>query len=178
MYEINLKPPIYDPEAVQPMRDELIYVGFEELPTTQNVDDLLSQKDDKTTLVMINSVCGCAAGSARPGVTLSLQHNVIPDRLVTVFAGQDRDAVDYFREKYLSEYPPSSPSLALIKNGEVVYMMPRHKFEGRYPEEIAEDLKSVYDQNCKRQGPSIPGEKYAKLVHAIACGSKIPLNEN
>ncbi|MFA3782703.1 BrxA/BrxB family bacilliredoxin [Melioribacteraceae bacterium 4301-Me] len=175
MFNINLKPPIYDPEAVQPMRDELIYVGFEELLTPQRVEDVLSLKDDKTTLVMINSVCGCAAGSARPGVTLSLQHNVIPDRLVTVFAGQDRDAVDYLREKYLSAYPPSSPSLALIKNCEVIFMMPRYKFEGRYPEEISEDLRKIYDQHCGRKGPSISEEKYAKLVHAKACGSKIPL---
>lgn len=175
MFNINLKPPIYDPVAVQPMRDELVYVGFEELLTPQAVEDVLSKKDDKTTLVMINSVCGCAAGSARPGVTLSLQHNIIPDRLVTVFAGQDRDAVDYLREKYLSAYPPSSPSLAVIKNSEVIYMMPRYKFEGRYPEEIAEDLKIVYDRNCSRKGPSISEEKYAKLVHAKACGSNIPL---
>ena len=177
MFNINLKPPIYDPEAVQPMRDELVYVGFEELTTPQKLEDVLNQKDDKTILVMVNSVCGCAAGSARPGVTLALQNNIIPDKLATVFAGQDRDAVDLLREKYLADFPPSSPSVALIKNGEVLYMMPRHHIEGRTPEEIAADLRNAFEKNCTRQGPSISEEAYAKLVHARACGSRIPLNE-
>ena len=103
MLEINLRPPMYDPEAVQPMRDELIYVGIEELTTPQKVEDALSQKDDKTYLAVVNSVCGCAAGSARPGVTLALQNKIIPDKTVTVFAGQDRDAVDHLRENYLKD---------------------------------------------------------------------------
>ncbi len=178
MYSLNIKQPIYDPEAVQPMRDELVFVGFEEATTPQKVDDILSQKNDETVFVVINSVCGCAAGSARPGVSLALQHNIIPDKLVTVFAGQDRDAVDHLREKYLTNIPPSSPFMALFKNGELLYTMPRHKIEGRYEDEIAEDLKKVFDQFCKRQGPSISQEMYEKLVHAKVCGSKIPLNEN
>lgn len=178
MFTINQKPPIYDPEAVQPMRDELVYVGFEEMLTPQTVEETLSQKNDQTVLVMINSVCGCAAGSARPGVTLSLQHNVIPDKYVTVFAGQDRDAVDHFRGKFLPNFPPSSPSIALLKNGEVLFMMPRHHIEGRGPEEIAEDLKTVFEKFCTKQGPSISKEKYDELIHAKMCGSKIPMNKN
>jgi putative YphP/YqiW family bacilliredoxin len=178
MFTINQRQPIYDPEAVQPMRDELIYVGFKELTTPEKVEEKLSQKNDETFFVMINSVCGCAAGSARPGVTLALQHNIIPDNLVTVFAGQDRDAVDYLRQNYLSSFPPSSPSLALLKNGEVLFMMPRHHIEGKSGEEIAEDLKMVFDKFCNKQGPSISSEMYEKLIHAKACGSKIPLNNS
>lgn len=176
MYNINLKPPIYDPEAVQPMRDELVFAGFEEAATPQIVEDFLSQKNDQTVFVMINSVCGCAAGSARPGTTLALQYNIIPDKLVTVFAGQDRDAVDHLREKYLANIAPSSPFLALFKNGELLYAMPRHQIEGRTPEEIADDLKSAFEKFCNGNGPSISPEKYSVLVHSVACGSKIPLN--
>lgn len=178
MFTINQKPPIYDPESVQPMRDELTYVGFEEMLTPQSVEEILSQKNDQTILVMINSVCGCAAGSARPGVTLALQNNIIPDRMVTVFAGQDRDAVDHLRQNFLANFPPSSPSLALLKNGEVLFMMPRHHIEGRGPEEIAEDLKIVFENFCSKEGPSISREKYDELIHAKMCGSKIPLNNS
>jgi putative YphP/YqiW family bacilliredoxin len=124
---------------------------------------------------MINSVCGCAAGSARPGVSLALQGEIIPDRLLTVFAGQDRDAIDLLREKYLSNFPPSSPSLALIRNSEIIFMIPRHHIEGRSPEEIAEDLKLVFEKFCSKKGPSISSEKYSQLIHAKMCGSKIPL---
>ena len=177
MLEINVRPPMYDPEAVQPMRDELIYVGFEELTTPQKVDEVLSLKDDKTSIVFINSVCGCAAGSARPGVTLALQNNIIPDRAVTVFAGQDRDAVDQVRNNYLKGFPPSSPYMAIIKNGEIVFTMPRHHIEGRTAEEISEILISEFKNHCNAKGPSISQDAYSKLVHARACGSKIPLNE-
>lgn len=178
MFNINQKPPIYDPEAVQPMRDELTYVGFQEAVTAQLVEDVLSQKNDETVLMFINSVCGCSAGSARPGVSAALQNNLIPDKIVTVFAGQDRDAVDYLRDKYLTNIPPSSPFIALFKNGEVIFTMPRHHIEGRYAEEIAEDLINVFNQHCKKQGPSISKEKYDELIHAKMCGSHIPLNKN
>ncbi len=177
MLNINLRPPLYDPEAVQPMRDELKFVGFEELTTPQKVEDVLSLEDDKTTLVVINSVCGCAAGSARPGATQALQNDIIPDRLATVFAGQDRDAVDYLRNKYLADFPPSSPSMAIIKNGEVKFILPRHHIEGRTPEQVAEHLKDRFAELCSASGPSVPEEKYAKLIHARACGSRIPMNE-
>lgn len=178
MFNIQSRPPIYDPEAVQPMRDELVYCGFAELTTPEKVEEVLTKNSDETVLVMVNSVCGCAAGSARPGVTQAVQHNVIPDRITTVFAGQDRDAVDLLRQKYLADYPPSSPSMALFKNGEVVFMMPRHHIEGRYPDEIAADLQKAFDEHASKKGPSISEEKYAKLVHARSCGSKIPLNED
>jgi putative YphP/YqiW family bacilliredoxin len=169
---------MYDPKAVQFMRDELTYVGFEEMRTPEEVKNVLSQKNDQTVLVFINSVCGCAAGSARPGVSLALQHNIIPDKLTTIFAGQDRDAVDFVRQNYLSAYPPSSPSLALIKNGEPIYMMQRHQIEGESPNQIAEKLIRIFDHHCGKKGPSIPKEKYDELIHAKACGSKIPVINN
>ncbi len=177
MFDINKKPPIYDPIAVQPMRDEIIYVGFKETTTPQLIDEYLNVNNEQTTLVFINSVCGCSAGSARPGVSEALQNSVIPNNLITVFAGQDRVAVDYLREKYLSEIPPSSPFIALFKNGKPIYVMPRYKIEGRFPEEIAEELKQVFNNICNGVGPSIPKEKYDQLIHAKMCGSKIPLND-
>lgn len=176
MNNINAKSPIYDPAAVQPMRDELTNVGFEEVLTPQMIEEILSQKNDKSILVFINSVCGCAAGSARPGVTLALQNKIIPDRFITAFAGMERDAIDFLREKYLNAYPPSSPSLALIKNGELKFMMPRHQIEGRSPEEVAEVLQRVFEDNCKRQGPSVSKEIYERLAFAKACGSSARLN--
>jgi putative YphP/YqiW family bacilliredoxin len=168
----GLLPPIYDPTAVQPMRDELTWVGFEELLTPEDVDRAVRETEG-TLLVVINSVCGCAAGSARPAVALALQHKTIPDRLTTVFAGQDREATARVRE-YLVGYPPSSPSMALLKDGKVLFMMERHHIEGRAPEEIARVLTRAFDEFCDRQGPSIPPEKYEQLVHAKACGSSIP----
>jgi putative YphP/YqiW family bacilliredoxin len=169
---------MYDPEAVQPMRDELVYVGFNEATSPEKVEEVLSLKDEKTTFVVLNSVCGCAAGSARPGATLALQNKIIPDRLITVFAGQDRDAVDTFRNNYLTDVPPSSPSMAIIKNGKPVFVLPRHYIEGRTPEQISEILTDAFDEFCTNVGPSITEEAYAKLVHARACGSTIPLNKN
>jgi putative YphP/YqiW family bacilliredoxin len=177
MFEINNNAPMYDPKAVQPMRDELLYVGFKELRTAEEVDNTLSAMDDKTSFVFINSVCGCAAGSARPGVSLALQGKVIPDNIVTVFAGQDKEAVNAVRSKYMSKFPPSSPSAALVKNGEVIFMLPRHHIEGRSPEQIAAILQDIFNEFCNAEGPSISKESYDKLVHAKMCGSKIPLNE-
>jgi len=178
MFDINNKPPLYDPAAVQPMRDELTYVGFEELTTPQLVDNSLTKNPVETVFVVINSVCGCAAGSARPAATLALKHSIIPDKLATVFAGQDRDAVDHFRNKYLPNIPPSSPSMALIKGGEPIFFLPRHHIEGRSPEEISMLLKQVFEEHCSKKGPSISKEDYEKLVHAKMCGSKIPKNIN
>jgi len=174
MFNIISRPPMYDPEAVQPMRDELIAVGFNELLTPQEVDKAINVKDDKTVLVMINSVCGCAAGSARPGVSLALQHTVIPDKLYTGFAGMEREAVDKIRH-YVTNFPPSSPSVALFKNGEIIYFMQRYDIEGRNKVEIAETLKEVFDDVCTRKGPSISPEDFAKVEYAKMCGSKIPL---
>ena len=170
------KVPMYDPVAVQPMRDELTWVGFEETRTEAEVERFMRQETG-TSFVFINSICGCAAGSARPAAAQALQHTVIPDRLATVFAGMDRDAVDYFRSKYLPEFPPSSPAMFLFKDGNVVLALHRHDIEDRTPEDIASELIEAFDRHCDRTGPSIPPERYEKLVHAKTCGSSIPRYE-
>ncbi|MFO7525049.1 MAG: BrxA/BrxB family bacilliredoxin [Ignavibacteriaceae bacterium] len=174
MFNISQRPPMYDQDAVQFMRDELLAVGFSELLTPEDVDNAINVKDDKTVLVMINSVCGCAAGSARPGVSLALQNNIIPDKLYTGFAGQERDAVDRIRQ-YIKGFPPSSPSAALFKNGELIYFMQRMDIEGYSAEDISKTLTEVFNKNCSSQGPSITSEQFAQVMHAKACGSKIPL---
>jgi putative YphP/YqiW family bacilliredoxin len=174
MFNIQSRPPMYDQDAVQPMRDELIAVGFKELLTPQEVDDVIKVKDDKTVLVMINSVCGCAAGSARPGISSALQNNKIPDKLFTVFAGQEREAVDRLRH-YISGFPPSSPCVALFKNGELIYFMQRYDIEGNDAEYISNVLKDVFNDACSNQGPSISKENLDKVMYAKQCGSKIPL---
>jgi len=174
MFTINTRGPIYDPEAVQPMRDELVAAGFAELISPLDVDAYIS-KTEGTTLVMINSVCGCAAGSARPGITLALQNKIIPDNLVTVFAGQDRDAVDHFRNGYLPGIPPSSPFIVLFKNGEIAFLMQRYNIEGKTADMVADELTEAFNTHCTKEGPSVPEEAYEAILHAKACGSKIPL---
>ncbi len=136
---------MYPEELVKPMRMELTSVGFEDLYTRPEVQEAL--KKEGTTLVVINSVCGCAARNARPGASMSLEHAKKPDHLVTVFAGVDKDAVDAAREQ-MFPFPPSSPSIALFKNGELVHMLERHHIEGRPAEIIAENLKNAYDEFC------------------------------
>lgn len=174
MFNIMSRPPLYDQDAVQPMRDALVAVGFSELLTSQDVDNAINVNDDQVVLVMINSVCGCAAGSARPGVSQALQHTVIPDRLVTGFAGQEREAVDRIRQ-YIKGYPPSSPSIAMFKNGQLMYFMQRYNIEGRSAEEISSALKEAFDELCTKEGPSIPRDAFEKVTYAVQCGSKIPL---
>lgn len=174
MFNIMSRPPLYDQDAVQPMRDALVAVGFSELLSAQDVDNAINVHDDQTVLVMINSVCGCAAGSARPGVSLALQNKLIPDRLVTGFAGQEREAVDRIRQ-YIGNFPPSSPSIAIFKNGKLLYFMQRYNIEGRSAGEIAEDLSEAFDELCDKPGPSIPSEAFEKVSYAVQCGSKIPL---
>jgi len=174
MFTINTRGPIYDPEAVQPMRDELVAAGFTEMLKPQDVDLFLS-KNEGTALVMINSVCGCAAGSARPGITLALQNKIIPERILTVFAGQDRDAVDHFRNVFLPGVPPSSPFIALFKNGELVFLMQRYNIEGKSAEMVAGELIEAFNIHCSKEGPSVSKEIYEAIMHAKACGSKIPL---
>lgn len=164
---------MYDEEAVQPMRDELTAYGFQEMRTPDEVDQILKTSQG-TVLVVVNSVCGCAAGSARPGVGAALQNSKIPDRFVTVFAGQDRDAVDHVRQQYLGQFQPSSPSMALFKDGKPVYIMHRSMIEGRMPQQIAAELSRVFNEQCERTGPSIPTEDFAQVSHAVACGSSIP----
>jgi putative YphP/YqiW family bacilliredoxin len=174
MFNILSRPPMYDQDAVQPMRDELIAVGFNELLTPEQVDEAINVKDDKTVLVMINSVCGCAAGSARPGVSLALQNDIIPDKLYTGFAGQERDAVDRIRQ-HIKGFPPSSPCVALFKNGELLYFMRRMDIEGYSAEQIAKTLADVFNEKCSAQGPSITPEQFEQVQYAKQCGSKIPL---
>ena len=178
MFTINSRSPIYDPEAVQPMRDELVAAGLTEMLTSSDVDKYMSVEKDKTVLVMINSVCGCAAGSARPGITLALQNKIIPDYIFTVFAGQDRDAVDHLRQNYLPGIPPSSPYIALFKNGEVIFLMQRLNIEGKTADMVANELTEAFNQNCIKEGPSVSSEMYEQILHAKACGSRIPLAKN
>ncbi|MCA9741793.1 MAG: BrxA/BrxB family bacilliredoxin [Deferribacteres bacterium] len=167
--------PTYDPFSVQPMRDELVAVGFDELMEPEDIDAAIQNNAGKSVFIVINSVCGCAAGSARPGASLALQHKTIPDKLYTVFAGQEKAAVDRLRRQYLSEFPPSSPAMALFKDGEAIFMLHRYQIEGRNAQQIAEILMQVFQEHCSNEGPSIPPEQFEKVVHAKACGSKIPL---
>ncbi|MEO8192585.1 MAG: BrxA/BrxB family bacilliredoxin [Gemmatimonadales bacterium] len=138
---------MYDERIVTPMRQELTRIGVEEMRTPQEVDAKL--KDSKgTTLVVVNSVCGCAARNARPAVAKALEHPVKPDALTTVFAGQDVQAVQRARS-FFTGYPPSSPQIALLKDGNLVFMLERHQIEGRTANEIAEDLKGAFDRYCE-----------------------------
>lgn len=138
---------MYDPVMIQPFRDELTEVGFTELMTPQEVDEAVG-KNKGTLLVVVNSVCGCAAGKARPGVRKALQHAAKPDRLVSVFAGQEKEATARLREQWLQGIPPSSPSIALYKDNELVHFIPRFKIEGRMADEIAADLIAAFDEHC------------------------------
>lgn len=139
----------YDPLLVKPMREELTRVGFQEMLTPEAVDSALTQQG--TTFVVVNSVCGCAAGGARPAAALALKNEVLPDRIVTVFAGQDTEAVQHLRSKYLQGIPPSSPSMALFQDGQPVAVIHRHHIEGRMPETIAEALKGMFDEFCAKE---------------------------
>ncbi|MFQ5679568.1 MAG: BrxA/BrxB family bacilliredoxin [Gemmatimonadota bacterium] len=136
---------LYDPLLVRPMREELTRLGVQELQTPEEVDEALAREG--TTLVVVNSVCGCAARNARPAVSLALRHENLPDRAVTVFAGQDVAATTRARE-YFAGYRPSSPSLALLRDGEIVFFLERHQIEGRTAEEVAGDLVSAFDRFC------------------------------
>lgn len=163
---------MYDREAVKPLWQELAAVGVTPLSTVAEVDDVLNRTEG-TTLVVVNSVCGCAAGSARPGVALALQNRIIPDRLVTVFAGVDMDATERARG-FMKGIAPSSPSVALFKDGQLVYMLERRHIEGNSAQLIAEHLRAAFDQTCVRQGPSVAPEVFAKtfgLDSTPDCGS-------
>jgi putative YphP/YqiW family bacilliredoxin len=131
---------------VRPMREELTSAGVEELRTPQDVDAFMNEKSG-TALLVVNSVCGCAAGMARPGVRLALQGDRRPDRAVSVFAGQDLEATARARS-YMSDIPPSSPSVAFFKDGELVYFMPRHRIEGRNADAVASELAQVFAEHC------------------------------
>jgi bacilliredoxin len=136
----------YDPRLVQPMRDEMLRMGATELKTIPEVDALLGDQRG-TTLVFVNSVCGCAAGSARPALALALRYPHRPQQVLTVFAGQDTDATARARQ-YFAEYAPSSPSIALFRDGEVVHFVHRHMIEGHSPDQIARELTLAFDKHC------------------------------
>jgi len=165
--------PIYDPEAVAPMWQELVAVGVEALTTPEQVDEALGAKSG-TVLVIVNSICGCAAGHARPGAMLALQNPVIPDRYVTVFAGVDRDAVNRARE-YMAAYPPSSPSMGLFKDGKQVFMLQRSELQEMNDLQVAAALTKAFDEHCARTGPSVDPVKFKQLQPYQGCGSQIPM---
>lgn len=137
---------LYDPVLVQPMREELTRLGARELVTAEAVDEALSPESGNVLLV-VNSVCGCAARNARPAVALAAQHPTRPDAMVTVFAGQDLEATARARE-FLTGYRPSSPSIALLQDGDLVFMLERHQIEGRSAEGVAEEIKAAFDRYC------------------------------
>ena len=137
----------YPEIMIRPMREDLTRIGVEEFRTAEAVDDAV-QHTRGTLMIVVNSICGCAAGKARPGVALALQHEVRPDRVGTVFAGADIEATERARS-YFKGYRPSSPSIGVLKDGELVYMMERYQIEGRGPEEIASELKRAFDEVCR-----------------------------
>jgi putative YphP/YqiW family bacilliredoxin len=132
------------------MREELTRLGVEELRTPDEVDHAMAAENSGTMLLIINSVCGCSAGAARPAVALALKNNKLPDRMYTVFAGQDKEATAQARS-YFPEFPPSSPSFAFFKDGKIKAMIPRHRIEGRTAEQVAADLKMVFDAYCEEK---------------------------
>jgi putative YphP/YqiW family bacilliredoxin len=135
----------YSELMVAPMRQDLVRLGFKEMMTPDDVEGLL--ESGGTVLVAVNSVCGCSAGAMRPAVALALRHHTRPDLLTTVFAGQEVEATEKARE-YFVGYPPSSPAVALLKDGDLVFMMERHEIEGQTPREIADTLTLAFDQHC------------------------------
>lgn len=144
---------MYDERIVAPMRQELTSLGFEETRTVQQLDAVLGQEKG-TVLAVVNSVCGCAAGMARPAVAMALRGDAKPDRLVTVFAGNDREAVQRLREHYLVGYRPSSPAIALFRDGKIVKMIERWQIEGRDATDIADELMTAFEQHCSKEAVS------------------------
>lgn len=165
--------PRYDLEDVKPMIEELTNVGFEALTTAGEVDDLVCNTPG-TALLVLNSVCGCAGGSCRPGVALALQHKTIPDRLATVFAGVDMEAVERARE-LMPGIAPSSPCIALFQDGKVIRILERRHIEQAAPEDVAKVLREAFDKHCSAEGPSVPLEVFEKNQHDERCGSSISL---
>jgi len=166
-------PPLYDSEAVEPLRDELTYVGFRSLADDAEVDRAMAEAEHGTALIVVNSVCGCAAGSCRPGVMHALQNERIPDHLLTVFAGVDTEATDRVRDR-LAGMEPSSPSVFLLNKGSVVLGLGRHDIEGMSAQEVADTLRTAFDKECLARGPSIPRETFEGILPVEECGSAIP----
>lgn len=141
----------YDPMLVQPMREELTSLGVTELRTPTDVETAFAKPG--TTMVVVNSVCGCAAGGARPGVAIALKHGILPDHLVSVFAGQDIEATERARS-FFTGVAPSSPSVAIMRDGNLVAFLPRHHIEGRSPEQISASITSAFDEYCAKSTAS------------------------
>jgi len=137
----------YPELMIRPMREDLTRLGVEETRTPADVDEVM-QKTQGTVMMVVNSVCGCAAGKARPGIALALQHAVKPDKVATVFAGADIEATERARS-YFTGYRPSSPSIGILKDGQLVYMMERHQIEGKDAQQIADELKQAFEQHCQ-----------------------------
>lgn len=157
MAQISLKSlmndtsPSYPAQVAQPFREELTAVNFKELFMPADVDAALNRQDDKIILVVLNSVCGCAARSARPGTILSMLNGIVPDEFVTLFAGMEKEAVAHFREKYLPGLTPSSPNIALFKNGQLLHSLQRYQVEGKTARDIAKELVVLFDKICTKK---------------------------
>ena len=143
---------VYPEFFIQPMREELTRHGVQELRTADDVDTVLGSSS-RTVMVVVNSVCGCAAGKARPGIAMALQHGVKPDVVATVFAGADVEATERARG-YFTGYPPSSPAVALLRGGKIIYMMERHQIENQEAQSIAADLTAAFDTHCATEAVS------------------------
>jgi putative YphP/YqiW family bacilliredoxin len=166
-------PPLYDPEMVKPMEQELTNVGVSALKSAEDVNKAILSTPG-TALLVINSVCGCAAGNCRPGVTLALQNDKIPDNLYTVFAGVDMEAVQRARD-LMTGVQPSSPNVALFQDGKLLGILERRHIERMSAVDIANALTKVFNEYCNRKGPSVPREVFEQNGHVDVCGSTIPL---
>ncbi|MFP4171755.1 MAG: BrxA/BrxB family bacilliredoxin [Candidatus Hydrogenedentota bacterium] len=166
-------PPLYDPEAVKPMWEELAAVGVMPLSTPEEVDALF-ENPQGAAMVVINSVCGCSAAACRPGVKAALQNDVIPDKLATVFAGMETEAVSRLRE-YIPDQPPSSPNVIIFKDGKLLHMLHRSNIELMGPKDVADNLVAVFNEHCTAKGPSVSREVYEQTDDFQQCGSTIPL---
>ena len=138
----------YSELMIRPMREELTRIGVEELRTAADVENTINNSEG-TVMIVVNSICGCAAGKARPGIARALEHDVRPDKVATVFAGADIEATEKARS-YFTGYPPSSPSIALLKNGKLIWMLERRQIEGRDATAVANELTRAFDQHCGR----------------------------
>ena len=166
-------PPRYDPEEVKPMVTELTDVGLTSLATPEQVNEAILETPG-TTLLVINSVCGCAAGNCRPGVSRALQNKKIPDNLFTVFAGMDTEAVERARE-IMKDVPPSSPNIAIFEDGALIGILERRHIESMSALDVSNALVKVFDEHCTREGPSVAPEVFERNEHADRCGSSIAL---
>ena len=166
-------PPMYDPNEVKPMVAELTNIGITSLTTAEEVDTAILNTPG-TTLLVINSVCGCAAGNCRPGVALALQNEKIPDNLYTVFAGMDTEAVERARE-IMKDAPPSSPNIAIFEDGALIGLLERRHIERMSAVDISNALVKVFEEKCTREGLSVAPEVFDKNEHEDRCGSSIPL---